>query len=102
VSIGTPDEPVADRPIREKNRSTCCGAPNWKTMFSRKSGRFSGKNRSKRVGSPVPHPLPPGRSPCSRETAGGWAAYPFHVRPTLWSLKGFTLRTTCRSPRCGP
>ena len=51
MSIGTPEDPVADRPIRrEKNRSICCGAPNWKIdAFSRKNGRFSGKNRSKRV-----------------------------------------------------
>ena len=51
MSIGTPDAPVADRPIRrEKNSSACCAAPNWKTdAFSRKNGRFSGKNRSNRV-----------------------------------------------------
>ena len=43
--------PTAERPMRrEKNRSICCGLPNWNVdAFSRKNGRFSGKNRSKRV-----------------------------------------------------
>ena len=38
-------------PIRRlKNRSTSCGAPNWKVeAFSRKNGLFSGKNNGKRV-----------------------------------------------------
>jgi hypothetical protein len=34
----------------EKKRSICCDDPNWKMeAFSRKNGRFSGKNSSKRV-----------------------------------------------------
>ena len=48
MSIGRPDEESPMR--REKNRSIDCGWPNWNVdAFSRKNGRFSGKNRSKRV-----------------------------------------------------
>ncbi len=43
--------PFAERPMRRvKKRSTSWGAPNWKVCaFSRKNGRFSGKNRGNRV-----------------------------------------------------
>ncbi len=51
MSIGCDVPAAPERPMRrEKNRSTACGCPNWKVVaFSRKNGRFSGKNRSKRV-----------------------------------------------------
>ena len=51
IGIGWSELAAPDKPMRrEKKRSTDCGWPNWNVeAFSRKNGRFSGKNRSKRV-----------------------------------------------------